>query len=484
LRARRRIAALRRLGHAAGVTLLIQALPLLALVGLLASGRAGPIIACTAAIVLTFPAAVGALPNGMAGLPGFAVASGLQGLFLALIPVGVMAGGLLFHAATAQRGGGEPGPAGDRVAVLFDSAFLLGPFTEAVTGFGVGSVFAVGALRRIGVEGAAAAAIAMLAQIAVPWGGLGPGTAVGAALAGISPQAMATRNAVQLAAALPFLLLLFWHYAAAAGVPIAARQRVGHAMWLAALAALLVGCHFVVPWEVCGLLATGPLLAARMLRANPPRNRGAWVRAAAGAAPYLLLAAILLGRRLWANPPSWQPYPDLPPLPLNHAMVALWVVVLGLLATRRDGIWVARQALARMPRTAIVLLLFVLLARTLGNAGIPQALASALAGAFDGWAPYAAPLLAAGGGFVTGTNTGGNSAMMPLQSALGRAAGLGATVLPAVQNGTLTLLMAPQLTAVVVHLAGGGARLGQVWRLSWPVALIGILIGMAAVAIG
>ena len=466
------------------MTLLIQALPLLALVGLLASGRAGPVAACTLAIVLSLPAAMLDLPDGAAGLPQFALASAAQGLWLALIPVGVMAGGLLFHAAIARPEREANAAPRDRVAVLFDSAFLLGPFTEAVTGFGVGSVFAIGALRRVGIEGAAAAAIAMLAQIIVPWGGLGPGTAVGAALAGIPAQTMALRNAVQLAAALPFLLLLFWRFAASAGVSIPARQRVAHAAWLAGLAGLLIGWHFLVPWEVCGLLATGPLLAARMLLAAPPRSADAWRRAVAGAFAYVLLAAVLLGSRLWPHPPALQPFADLPALPLNHAMVALWAVALGLLAARRDGAMVATQALRRMPRTALVLLLFVLLARTLGNAGIPQALAVALAGVAGGLAPYAGPLLAAGGGFVTGTNTGGNSAMMPLQSALGRAAGLAPTVLPAVQNGTLTLLMAPQLTAVVAQLAGGGTRLAQVWRLSWPVAVIGILIGMAAVAIG
>jgi lactate permease len=466
------------------MTLLIQALPLLALVGLLASGRAGPMLACAAAILFTVPAALRILPDGLAGLPGFAVDSALQGLFLAIIPVGVMAGGLLFHAATAHPERAAHAAPRDPASVLFDAAFLLGPFTEAVTGFGVGAVFAIGAMRRIGLHGAAAASIAMLSQTMVPWGGLGPGTAVGAALAGVSPQAMATRNAVQLAASMPFLLLLFWRYAAVAGVPITPRRRVGQALWLAAFSLLLVGCHFVVPWEVSGLLATGPLLAARILRADPPRSSEAWQRALLGAAPYVLLAAMLLGRRLWAHPPAWQPFADMPALPLNHAMVALWVVVLALLARRRDAVQVAAQALRRMPRSGLVLLLFVLLARTLGNAGIPQALAAALAGAFGRLAPYAAPLLAAGGGFVTGTNTGGNSAMMPLQSALGHAAGLGATVLPAVQNGTLTLLMAPQLTAVIVHLAGGGATLQKVWRLCWPVALVGILIGMAAVAIG
>lgn len=465
------------------MTLLIQALPLLALVGLLASGRAGPAAACAIAMALSLPAAALAVPGGAAGLPAFALGAVAQGAWLAVIPVGIMAGGLLFHAASA-RPEREAGAAGqDAASVAFEAAFLLGPFTEAVTGFGVGSVFAIGALRRAGVEGAPAAAIAMLAQLIIPWGGLGPGTAVGAALAGVPGQAIALRNAVQLAAALPFLLLLFWALCAAAGLRPGARQRLGQAAWLAGFGGLLIGLHFLVPWEVCGLLASGPLLAARRLLAAPPRGLDAWRAAAAGAAPYLLLASVLLGSRLWRHAPALAPYPDLPPLPLNHALVALWVVALALVAARRDGVAVAAQALRRMPRSGLVLLMFVLLARTLGNAGIPHALAVALAGAAGGLAPYAAPLLAAGGAFLTGSNTGGNSAMMPLQSALGRAAGLAPAVLPAVQNGALTLLMAPQVTAVVGQLAGR-VPVASVWRLTWPVAPIGILIGMAAVAIG
>ena len=454
---------------------------MLALVALLATGRATPPVACGVAVLLTLPAAFLALPPGR-GLAGFALDSAAQGLWLAVVPIGVMAGGLLFHAAIGQREPAAGAAPRDRADTAFDAAFLLGPFTEAVTGFGVGSVFAVGAVRRVGITGAPAAAIAMMAQLIVPWGGLGPGTAIGAALAGISAQTMALRNAVQLSAALPCLLLVFWACCAAAHVPVSARRRLGQAGWLAAFAGLLVGWHFLVPWEVCGLLATGPLLAARTLRADPPRSADAWRRAVASAFPYLLLAAVLLGSRVWRNPPAWHAYPDLPALPLNHAMVALWVVALALLASRRDGLLLAVQALRRMPRTALTLLLFVLLARTLANAGVPQALAMALAGAFGGMAPYAAPLLAAGGGFVTGTNTGGNSAMMPLQSALGHAAGLPPTILPAVQNGTLTLLMAPQLTAVVAQLAGG-VRLGSIWRLLWPVAPVGIAIGMAAIAL-
>lgn len=464
------------------MTLLIQALPMLALVVLLASGRAKPPLACGIAILATLPAASLALPEG-AGLAGFSLTSALQGVWLAIVPVGVMAGGLLFHAAIGPPQHEDVTDRRDPADSAFDTSFLLGPFTEAVTGFGVGSVFAVGALRRAGIAGVPGAAMAMLAQIMVPWGGLGPGTAVGAVLAGIAPQEMALRNAVQLAAALPFLLLLFWGCCASAGVTISPMRRLGQAAWLAAMGGLLIGWHYLVPWEVCGILATGPLLAIRWLRAHPPRSAAAWRQAIAGAFPYLLLSTVLLVSRSWQHPPAWQPLAGMPPLPLNHAMVALWVVALALLAARRDGFAVASRGLQKMPRTALTLLLFVLLARTLANAQVPQALAAALTQAMGGLAPYAAPLLAAGGGFVTGTNTGGNSAMMPLQAALGHAAGLPATVLPAVQNGTLTLLMAPQLTAVVAQLAGG-VPLGAIWRRTWPVAPIGIAIGMAAVALG
>src|ERR1700677_409230 len=112
------------------MTLLIQALPLLVLVGLLASGRAGRVVACAVAIALSFPAALFALPGGAADLPGFAAGSALQGLYLAFIPVGIMSGGLLFHATTIGPDRADPTPR-DRVAVAFDAGFLLGPFTEA-----------------------------------------------------------------------------------------------------------------------------------------------------------------------------------------------------------------------------------------------------------------------------------------------------------------------------------------------------------------
>jgi len=177
-------------------------------------------------------------------------------------------------------------------------------------------------------------------------------------------------------------------------------------------------------------------------------------------------------------------------------MTALWLTAL-LLVVRLvarlghgigqgigQGIGLVRAALLRARRPALALLMFVVLARSLANAGVPVALAQALVASFGSAAPFAAPLLAAAAGFFAGTNVGSNSAMMPLQAALGRAAGLGPLVLPALQNGTLALVISPQLTAVASGLAGGGVTASAVWRLTWPIVLISLLVGTVSIMVG
>ncbi len=462
--------------------LLLQALPLLALVVLLASGRVAPPVACAAALVLSLPAA-GLHVGALSALPGFAVRALADGAWLAVVPVGIITGGLVFHAAVSLRGvGAGTGLAG--AGGLFTTAFFLGPFTEAVTGFGVGTVFSIGALREAGVAGAPAAAIGLLAQMLVPWGGLGPGTAVGAALAGVDAQTMAMRNAMMLAPTLLLLLPLFWWWCARAGVRVAVAERVRQVTWVVGIGALLVVFHLVLPWQICGALAVGPLLGARLLLADPPRDAQHWERAARAAAPYVLLLALLLGLRLWPDPPALRPFADLPSLPLTHAMTALWLAALIMTGLSGHGPRFVARALTKARRPALALLMFVVLARVLSDAGVPVALAEGLVAGFGAAAPFASPLLAAAAGFFAGTNVGSNSAMMPLQSALGRAAGLGVLVLPALQNGTLALMVSPQLTSVASSLAGDGATPGRIWRLTWPVALIALLVGTVSIVVG
>ncbi len=465
------------------MTLLLQAAPLLLLAGLLAA-RFGPVPAVAAAIALALPAAWVSLPAG-AGLAGFLAGELPRAVWLAFIPVAVVAGGLAFHEGVSARR--EAGAGVVDSDPLFTAAFLLGPFAESVTGFGVGMVFALTAARRAGVRGAPAVALALFALVLVPWGGLGPGTALGAALAQVDVQAMTTRNAWYSAAWLLTLLPLFWRIAAAAGQPVPAARRTGHLVWVAALGAALIGSHKLFPFEIAGIVATGPLLAIRLARITDLRSPGAREAAWHAVRPYAGLTAALLATRLWADPPTLAPYPGLLPLPLTHASVVLWAAALVLMAgpgcARRLG-----TVLRRAGRPALTILLYVVLAQLMAGSGASRALAIAFAAAFGAAAPYASPLLAAIGGLVAGTNVGSNATMMPVQAELGRIAALPDTLLPAVQNfaGSASCLFAPQILGIATALAPPDDRPlpDALWRLMWPALPAAVIIGFVAVALG
>lgn len=475
--------------------LLIQALPLLVLVALLASGRAGALVACAAALACAVPAVWFALPAG-AFLPGALGAEALRALWLALPAAAIVAGGLLFHAATrapADAGAApnmapaSPPPTGTGVSspseAMFTAAYLLGPFMESVTGFGVGAVFSIGALARAGVRGPPAALMGLMAMQLVPWGGLGPGSALGAALAGVEPHALMVRTAALAAPWLLLLLPLFWRAASAAGHPVPTRRRAAQAAWVAALALALLACNLALPWEIAGVLATGPLLVLRLWRTDPPRGAAGWAQAGRAAAPYVLLVAVLLGARLWTGAPAWRPWADLPALPLTHVSAGIWLVAVALLARQQTPWRAAGSALRLAARPAAGIVLYVVLARWLLLAGAPQALAAALAGTLGAAAPYGAPVLAGLSGFFTGSNVGSNSAAMTLQAALGRLHGLDPVLLPAVQNfvGGACAMLSAQTVTVYGALAGSSPR--EVWRLGWPAFAVAVSLGLLAVGI-
>ena len=461
--------------------LLLQAAPLLLLVALLLSGRAGPVPAVLAALAASLPGAL--LSGPAAGAPlAFLAEETARGAFLALKPIAIVAGGLLFHAAVT-RADASGAPAAASARRVFVATMLAGAFLESVTGFAVGAVFALSALRGMGVGGAPAAAMALLALTLVPWGGLGPGTALGAALIGLPAQEVASATAWPTAAWLPLLGPVLWRLCAAAGIAVPPAEKLVQTIVLCAVAALLLASHALFPFEVAGIVATGIPLLAMLWRLDPPRGAAGWRRAAAALAPYAGLTAALLLARGWSGAPAWVPFADLPPFPLSHVAIVLWLVAAALLAMRPDGLARAWGALARARRPAVVMLLYVVLARWMAGSGMAGALAEAAAGAFGPLTPFAVPVLALAAGMVTGSNVGSNAALMPVQAALGAAAGLPPLLAPALQNfaGAAGAGMSFAVTAMICGLLGDGTRPAQVWRLLLPSLLLVVLIGWGAI---
>lgn len=455
----------------------LQAAPLLLLLSLLLSGRAGPVLACLAALAASLPAILLTLPPALPPLP-FLAAESLRGAYLALQPVGVLAGGLLFHAAVSRLAPPDQASLPATPRRVFAATLLAGAFVESVTGFAVGAVFALAQLRRMGLLGAPAAALSLLALVLVPWGGLGPGTALGAALIGVPPQAVALATAWPHAAWLLCLAPVFWRLCAAAGVAVPAAEKLAQLGLLALMAALLLAANLWLPFEAAGILAAGLPLLGVLWRLDPPRGAEGWRRALLALAPWAGLAAALLLARSWHGAPAWHPFPTLPGLPVTHVAVVLALVSALILALRPRGApQAALAALARARRPALAMLLYVLLGRWLAGSGIAAGLAGEAGAALGLLAPYALPVLGLVSGMVTGSNVGSNAALMPVQAALGQAAGLPAAVAGGLHNfaGAAAAGMSFAVTAMIAGLAGTSPA--RIWRLLWPSLLAIPLVG-------
>ncbi|MCA3417690.1 MAG: hypothetical protein INF88_02220 [Roseomonas sp.] len=462
--------------------LALQALPLLLLIGLLFSGRVAPVPAVLAALAAAIPAAFVSLPGGIA-LPGFLAEQILRGAYLALQPMGVVLAGLLFHAAVSGTEASKDAQAATPRRI-FIATLLAGCFLESVTGFGVGAVFALASLRGMGIIGAPAGAMALLALCLIPWGGLGPGTLLGAALIGQPAQEVARITALPNALWLLLLAPVLWRLCSAAGLGVPAAEKRAQMAYLVAVAALLFGCHWLLPFEVIGVIATGLPLVFALWRLAPPQDGAAWRKAMARLAPYALLTVALLAARAVPNPPAWQPFADLPAFPVTHVSLVLASVALLLLARRAGALGLAQGALKRGARPALIMLLYVLLARWMGESGATAALAREAAAALGPLAPYAVPPLGLMAGIVTGTNVGSNAALMPVQYKLGLAAGLPPVLAPGVHNfvGAAGAGMSFAVTAMICGLLADGTKPVQLWRLLWPSLAAVLLLGCAAMA--
>ena len=458
------------------MTLALQAAPLLVLLALLASGRAGPLAACGIALAAAIPAIAVTIPEGTS-LAGILLRESPRAVFLALQPIAVVAGGLLFHAAVVQARDVAP-----RVATparIFAVAMPMGVFLESVTGFAVGAVFALSALRGMGIGGAVAIALAAQSQVMVPWGALGPGSALGAVLAGVPVQEMTALVALPNAAWILGLAPVLWWLQARAGVPVPPREKATQTLMLAVMAALLIGLHAILPFEMVGLVASGMVAVWALWRSDRPRDPGA---ALAASWPYLLLTACLLAARLAPDPPAFHPFPELPGIPITHVAVVLWLVAFALLARHGDGWSRAATALRRAKRPAAAMLLYVLLGRWLAGSGVAQALAQALIEGKGALAAYAVVPMGFLGGFITGSNVGSNAALMPIQVALGQELGLPVLLAPALHNfaGGAGAGMSIAATAMLCALLADGTRPVQVWRLLLPSMALVMLMGTLA----
>lgn len=481
------------------MTLAFHMMPLVGTILLLVSRRVSLLTAGLAGMTLAFVTMVVAQAP-LAGMPDMGVlttaaAKAGEGAWLAWHAMSIIAAGLLFHRAYEARGIRAAAVAQEnRRRAVFVACFLVGPFAESVTGFGVGLVVALAMLRHMGLPPVQAAALGLFSQVLAAWGAMGVGTRVGAELIGVSFTELGTASALLMAVVLPCLLPVFWGLIHACGLRSSLRERAGDVGLLLCLAGLIwLTNRFVAP-ELGGGLATGVLLVLvegpRLLR-NDAGFRGLMERLW----PYVLLIAALMATRLLPPLSDWtarllvlDPFGGLAPLAvLRHP--ATWLVLIaaillaGLPAAKSGEVvrGALRAALVPMAATLVFVEFATFMAASGGAAMFGQAWRE-VAGRF---AVLATPVFGGAAGMLTGSNTASNALMMHIQLSLAAESGLPPMLTAAIQtvSGSICTMLTPGRIVLAAGLVGLQQAEGAIYRRALPIGLATILSLLAVVVL-
>lgn len=248
---------------------LVWTLPALAVVGAIASGRIGTFMASIIALVIALVVALTTAPHDYSSAE--AVVSLARGAWIGWVVMPYILGGVLFWQIAMRTGDAampvETLQADDRARrrLLFTACFLIGPFAESATGFGVGIIGTMMLVRRLEIPTIYLLAFSLLSQTMILWGGMGSGAIVGAAFARTDPTTLAFHSSFFLVAFNVFWLPIYWRMAERASIGGSWVERISEAGWLGASLALVIFATAMLGPEVAMLAAYGPMIVLRYL---------------------------------------------------------------------------------------------------------------------------------------------------------------------------------------------------------------------------
>lgn len=478
------------------MTYLLWAAPALTVIVLIASGRTGTLTASLVGLAATLLVTMtrAPVPFGTAE----AVASLVRGVWIGWIVVPYILGGLIFwrtvfHTATAERAAGVP-PADPRARrrLLFFACFLVGPFAESATGFGVGIIGTMMLIRHLGMPPLHLLGCALMSQTMILWGAMGSGSIIAAAFAGTDPVTLSVHASLIYAAFNLCWLPLFWRLAAQAGLGTNLRACIGEAVWLSAGLALVGGATAWLGPEIALLAAYGPLIVLRHLIDECPDPAALRITARRMAPVGLLIGWLVLTRILppfetllletgrmapFAGAPAWSP--------LYHA--GTWLVI-GAVATAladgRAGLLPAEfRAAWKTGRLAVLsILIFSAMAELLAGSGIAAGLAQGMFATLGPASAIVMPAISAIYGALANSANAANGLFMPAQVSLARDAGFNLGAVIALQHAAALSLnmVSPVRMTIVCSLAGTPGRERDAWRLMLPFTLATVLVLLLA----
>lgn len=475
---------------------LIWTFPALTVIAVIASGKGGTLAASLLGLGLTLGVTLCASPQAF-GLSDAMTALG-RGAWIGWVVVPYILGGLLFWRIAMPddgMGGSFSTAPADHVArrrQLFGACFLIGPFAESATGFGVGIIGTMMVVRRLSLPTTSLLVFSLLSQSMILWGAMGSGAVVAAAFARTTPDQVVLNASVFQAAVLLCWLPIYWRLVDDVGLASGWRERGIEAAWLVvAIASVILATRLLGP-EIAMLAAFGPLIVLRYLVDERP-DRAAIVGAARRMAPFAILIAWLVLTRLFQplklvlqKTGSLQPFEGVPVWsPLYHA--GTWLALVAVLTAATCGkirsLGAEMRAVWRIGQLAVLtILVFSMMAELTAGSGIAASLASGTFQAFGKWAQLIIPQFSSIFGSLANSANAANGLFMASQVSLAGAAGLNVAATVGLQHAAALSLnmVSPVRISIVCGLAGTPGREHEIYRATLPFVIVSAILLLAA----
>lgn len=289
------------------------------------------------------------------------------------------------------------------------------PFMESVTGFGVSLIIGLPLTLAFGFNAYRAALITLMGIVIGPWGSMGPGTLLGAELAGetLTDMGLATAVVNFPAAIISGAITAF---IAASHAKVRGAKFVGYLVAGAGsgllLAVLVLTSNLVLGTPVAGavaaaLMTLGWLLVIRKGKLRPGPG--------GSILPYVVLVFGTIAGQLVSSVLSLGWLAEIVASPAVYAFAGVGVA---LAQYRQPTPGLASEAWRLWFNTGVPTALYILFGVVMQGGHIAETLAQSLAGLGNGYL-FLMPVIGALGGYMTASGTGTNAMFGPTQVAVG-----------------------------------------------------------------
>jgi len=373
---------------------------------------------------------------------------------------------------------------------------VFAPLFEAISGFGLGIVMVAPMLLHLGYTPARTMVLVLLSQLAVPWGALSIGMALGGQMVGIPLGQLGSAAAVQ---AVP-MFGAYWGMALWLARPKGAMQSASLLQNILAVLVFSLGVWGCNRWgspelgAVAGALGLGVWLQITGQGLDSPPSKEGMERVILAGTPYAVLIGLLSLTRFWGALQGWladQWVVSLPgsqfSLPLLYnpggslAVACLWALFYkGDLAWRQKAVM---ASLKQWGSVAMAVFVLVLVARAMEEGGMIRELARAAVELPMVLALPALAFLSGVGGFLTGSVTAANALLIAFQVKAATGLGLPVIWVAGLHNVLAAGFMAfsPGRLVFAAVLTGEHGKEGLALQKLWPLA--GMLVGWGVISL-